>query len=109
MTLDAHSTIIKSAMQLSKDISKRPGSSHRFSDPSQSEFQMELQQHVDKVKSHKQRISMLLASSESTSRVVRENGNLLDQQSTDFLTFYTSSSRYSTIATTRSSTKTFSL
>ena len=81
MTLDAHSDVIKSAMQLSKDISNDSGSKHEFSASSKSEFQMELQQHMDRIKSHKQRLSILLASSESTSRIVREKGNLLDQQS----------------------------
>ena len=71
MTLEAHSDVIKSAMQLSKDISKISGSNHRFSDPSGSELHMELQQHMDRVKGHKRRLSTLLASSESTSRIVR--------------------------------------
>ena len=89
MTLEAHSDVIKSAMQLSKDISKISGSNHQYSDPSGSELHMELQQHMDRVNSHKRRLSTLLASSESTSRIVRGEWNLLDQQSTEYLTFYT--------------------
>ena len=70
MTLDAHSNIVKSAIQLSKDISTLSSSSHQFFNPSQPELQAELQQYIDRANSHKQRLSMLLESSESTSRIV---------------------------------------
>lgn len=72
MTLDAHSILVNGAIQLSKDISNQPGPRFQFSDPSQSELQAELQQHIDKIHSHRQRLSMLLESSESTSRIVRK-------------------------------------
>ena len=78
MNLDAHSNVIRSAIQLSKDISKTSGFNNNFSHPSQNEFHIELQQHMDKVNSHKRKLSMLLASSESTGRIVRENRSLLE-------------------------------
>ena len=73
MTLDAHSNLVKSVIQLSKNISTLSSSSHQFVNPSQPELQAELQQHIERVNGHKKRLSMLLESSESTSRIVRDD------------------------------------
>ena len=107
MTLDAHSNLVEGAIQLLNDISNLSSSCHQFSDPSQSELQADLQQHIDRVNSHKQRLSMLLESSESTSRIVRKNkaSRPAEHQT---LTFCPSSLSYSTTAMTKWSTKTSS-
>ena len=110
MTLDAHSNLVESTVQLSKDISSF---GHRFSEPSQFELQAELQQHIDKVSSQKKRLSMLLESSESISRIVSKKDLISTSKILSFLTFlpyfYLSSSRYSTTATTKLFTRTSSL
>ena len=70
MALDAHSNLVKGAIQLSKETSTLSSSSHQSFSPSQPELQAELQQHIDRINSHKQRLSMLLESTESTSKIV---------------------------------------
>lgn len=99
MTVAAQSDLIKTPSSFRK-ISQWIGSSYQFFNPSQSEIHLKLQHLIDHVNRHKQRPSIRLSCLQSTTHIVRENGNLLDQQSTGFLIIYPTALQDTRLVTT---------